>query len=102
MRVEQSDAVGKRILLPTGRELVDEALDHERSVRGSDATPPACMHPGRRLLLDILDLNGANVVGLIRRSLHRVPINSIFQRFRAVVARDDGGAGDPMRPPHWL
>src|SRR5262252_3958698 len=99
MLVEQSNAVGKRILLRGGREFVDEALDHERSASCADAAPPACVHPGRWLLLDIVDLNSADVVGLILRRLYRVPINAIFHRFRAVVARDDGGADDPMRPP---
>src|SRR5262245_12890039 len=100
--VEQSDAVGERILLRTDRELVHEALDHEGSASRSNAAPPGRVHPGGGFLLDIVDVNGAAVVGLIRRGLHRVPINTVFHRFGTVVARDDGGAGDSMRPAHRL
>src|SRR5262249_6336043 len=100
--VKQGNAVGDGILLRLSRELIDEALDNERSASWPDAAPPACVHPGRWLLLDIVDMNGANVVRQIRRGLHRVPVNACFHRFRPVVARDDGGASYPMRPAHRL
>src|SRR5262249_37486898 len=34
--------------------------------------------------------------------LLRAVVNAVRHRFRAVVARDDGRADDPMRPPHWF
>ena len=54
-----------------------------------------------RLLPDPVDMDRAELVGLIRRALDRVRIDAVLDPGRA-VARDDGRAGDAMRPGHGL
>ena len=46
-------------------------------------------------------MNGAELVGLVRRALDRVGIDAVLDP-RRVVARDDRRAGDAMRPGHRL
>src|SRR5215470_9205520 len=94
--VEQRDAVGERIGLGVRRELVDEALDDKRPARDAHAAPPRGEDSGR-LLPDPLDMDGADLVGLVRRALHRIRIDAVLDPGR-VVALDDGRARDAMRP----
>src|SRR5262245_3876375 len=98
--VQQREPVRKRLLLRVGRELVDEALDDECPARDAHPAPPRCEDSGR-LLPDPLDLDGADLVGLIRRALHRIRIDAVLDPGR-VVALDDGRAGDAMRPGDGL
>src|SRR5262245_27139336 len=94
--VEQRNSVGEWILLRVGRELVDEALDDKRPARGAHAAPPRGEDSGR-LLPDPLDMDGADLVGLVFRALHRIRIDAVLDPDRA-VALDDGRTGDAMRP----
>ncbi len=56
--VEQREAVGERVLLRAGRELVDEALDHEGAARHAHAAPERG-GDARRLLRDPVDVDVA-------------------------------------------
>ena len=92
MRAAEGDPI-----LPRGvRELVDEALDDEDIVAGTDAAPEAGRNAGR-LGANIFDVKVRRVVGNIDGAVDRIDVDAVLEG-RRQPARHDGGTGDFVVP----